>query len=52
MPQTFQDNSTHPSRALQAYLILIGRAAQQQTIQYSPYKQIALYPVVTLGDLP
>ena len=45
MPQTFQDNSTHPSRGLQAYLILIGRAAQQQTIQYRQLGDMMHYGV-------
>src|SRR5438046_8975409 len=34
MPIAFQTDSTVPTRAYQAYLILIGRAANQQTIQY------------------
>jgi hypothetical protein len=34
MPTEFQTDSTVATRAYQAYLILIGRAANQQTIQY------------------
>jgi hypothetical protein len=34
MPKTFRQNSTNETRAQQAYLILIGLAANQQTIQY------------------
>lgn len=34
MPKAFNKPSTHATRALQAYLILIGLAANQQTIQY------------------
>jgi hypothetical protein len=30
----FQSDRTHATAALQAYMILIGRAANQQTIQY------------------
>jgi hypothetical protein len=34
VPREIQSDSTHATRALQAYLVLIGRAANQQTIQY------------------
>jgi hypothetical protein len=34
MPKKFQHDSTLATRALQTYLVLIGRAANQQTIQY------------------
>ena len=34
MPTYFRKPSTKGTRALQAYLIFIGRAANQQTIQY------------------
>jgi hypothetical protein len=34
MPEKFDDRSTIATRAHQAYLILIGCAANQQTIQY------------------
>ncbi|MFL5385980.1 MAG: hypothetical protein ACJ8GN_25975 [Longimicrobiaceae bacterium] len=30
----FKDESTHPNRALQVWLILIGRAANRQTMTY------------------
>ena len=45
MPQTFQANSTHATRALQVYMILIGRAAQQQTIQYRQLGDMMHYGV-------
>jgi len=34
MPKSFQSDRTPAAAALQAYLILIGRAANHQTIQY------------------
>ena len=34
MPKQFQNDSTHATRALQVYMILVGCAANQQTIQY------------------
>jgi hypothetical protein len=39
MPKEFQHNSTHATRAHQAYLILIGLAANHQTIQYRELSQ-------------
>ena len=43
MPKEFQTDSHHPTRALQAYLILIGRAANQQTIQYRQLGEMMRY---------
>ena len=34
MARLFSDESTHPNRALQVWLILIGRAANRQTMTY------------------
>lgn len=34
MPKYFRDDSTHPNRALQTWLILISLAANRQTITY------------------
>ena len=34
MIRYFRDESTHPNRALQVWLILIGRAANRQTMTY------------------
>jgi hypothetical protein len=45
MPTAFQDNSSIATRANQAYLVLIGRAANQQTIQYRQLCEIMNYGV-------
>jgi hypothetical protein len=34
MVRRFEDESTHPTRAFQVWLILIGRAANRQTMTY------------------
>jgi hypothetical protein len=49
MPRDFQGaNSTVPNRALQAYLILIGRAVNHQTIQYG---ELRARPGIAESDL-
>ena len=45
MPKYVKDNSTHATRALQIYLVLIGLAANRQTIQYRELSAIMNYGV-------
>ena len=45
MAREFQSDRTHATAALQAYMILIGRAANQQTIQYRQLSEAMHYGV-------
>ena len=40
MSQTFNPSSNHPSRALQAWLILVGAAMNRQTLTYQSLSEL------------
>ncbi len=53
MVTRFGDHSTNPTRALQAWLILIGRARNRQTLTYKTLIELMQFsaPPVALGPI-